>query len=82
MVAISKARCIAFSRAREVIASATITNAELLNMTGRLGVVAEGALADILVVDGNPLKQIGVLADPDRHLRVIMKDGIIYKSDV
>lgn len=68
--------------AREVVASATITNAELLNMTGRLGVVAEGALADILVVDGNPLKQIGVLADPDRHLRVIMKDGIIYKSDV
>ena len=68
--------------AREVIASATITNAELLNMTGRLGVVAEGGLADILVVDGNPLEQIGVLADPDRHLRLIMKDGIIYKSDV
>jgi imidazolonepropionase-like amidohydrolase len=43
-------------------------------------VVEEGALADLLLVDGNPLENIALVADPDRNLRVIMKDGRIYKN--
>jgi imidazolonepropionase-like amidohydrolase len=47
---------------------------------GKLGVVEEGALADLLLVDGNPLENIALVADPDRNFRVIMKDGRIYKN--
>ena len=47
---------------------------------GRLGTIAEGAHADLLVVDGDPLADIGVLLDPQRSLKLIMKDGVIYKN--
>jgi hypothetical protein len=47
---------------------------------GKLGVVEEGALADLLLVDGNPLENIKLVADPDKSFLVIMKDGIIYKN--
>ena len=47
---------------------------------GPLGVVEEGAYADLLLVDGNPLEDILLLADPDLNLKVIMKDGVIYKN--
>ncbi len=47
---------------------------------GPLGVVEEGAYADLLLVDGNPLEDILLLADPDPNLKVIMKDGVIYKN--
>jgi imidazolonepropionase-like amidohydrolase len=43
-------------------------------------VVEEGALADLLLVDGNPLENFALVADPDRNFRVIMKDGRIYKN--
>ena len=46
---------------------------------GRLGVVEEGALADLLLVDGDPLADLDLIADPDNML-VIMKDGRIYKD--
>jgi len=49
---------------------------------GKLGVVEEGALADLLLVDGNPLENIKLVADPDKNLLVIMKDGRIYKNTV
>ncbi len=42
--------------------------------------VAEGALADLLLVDGNPLEDIGLIADPAKNFVVIMKDGRIYKD--
>jgi imidazolonepropionase-like amidohydrolase len=71
----------------EALAQATSTNAQLLAMSGKrnpypgkLGVVEEGALADLLLVDGNPLENIAIVADPDRNFRVIMKDGRIYKN--
>ncbi|MBV9750244.1 MAG: amidohydrolase family protein [Acetobacteraceae bacterium] len=71
----------------EVLRTATSTNAELLAMSGprnpypgKLGVVEEGALADLLVVDGDPLADIKLVADPDRKFLVIMKDGRIYKN--
>lgn len=47
---------------------------------GQLGVVAEGALADLLLVDGNPLGSIELLSAPETSLAVIMKDGVIYKN--
>jgi imidazolonepropionase-like amidohydrolase len=71
----------------EALAQATSTNAQLLAMSGKrnpypgkLGVVEEGALADLLLVDGNPLENIALVADPDRNFQVVMKDGRIYKN--
>jgi len=71
----------------EALVMATRTNAELLAMSGKrnpypgkLGVVEEGALADLLLVDGNPLENLKLIADPARSLLVIMKDGKIYKN--
>lgn len=71
----------------EALAMATGTNAELLALSGKrnpypgkLGVVEEGALADLLLVDGNPLENIGLVADPDKNFLVIMKDGKVYKD--
>lgn len=64
---------------QQVLASATTTAAEVLQMPGRLGVVAENALADLLVVDGNPLESLDALARPDESLRLIVKAGHIVK---
>jgi len=47
---------------------------------GKLGVVEEGALADLLLVDGNPLESTKLVEDPDKNFVVIMKDGIVYKN--
>jgi imidazolonepropionase-like amidohydrolase len=47
---------------------------------GKLGVVEAGALADLLLVDGNPLDDINLVANPDKNFVVIMKDGRIYKN--
>jgi imidazolonepropionase-like amidohydrolase len=49
---------------------------------GKLGVVEEGALADLLLVDGNPLDNIGLVADPAKNFVVIMKNGKIYKNSL
>jgi imidazolonepropionase-like amidohydrolase len=65
-----------------IVRSATRINADLLNQTGNLGVVAEGAYADLLAVDGNPLVDLRVLTYPGKNLRLIMKDGIIYKNEL
>jgi imidazolonepropionase-like amidohydrolase len=71
----------------EALAMATGTNGELLALSGKrnpypgkLGVVEEGALADLLIVDGNPLENINLIADPANNLKIIMKDGAIYKN--
>jgi imidazolonepropionase-like amidohydrolase len=71
----------------EVLAMATGTNAQLLALSGKrnpypgqLGVVEEGALADLLLVDGDPIANIKLLEDPEKNLLVIMKDGKIYKN--
>jgi imidazolonepropionase-like amidohydrolase len=47
---------------------------------GKLGVVEAGALADLLLVEGNPLENIQLVGDPDKNFLVIMKDGTIYKN--
>jgi imidazolonepropionase-like amidohydrolase len=64
----------------DVIRAATCNAAELFGETGRTGIVAAGARADLLVVDGDPLRDLGCLQDPDRHLRAIMKSGVFYKN--
>jgi imidazolonepropionase-like amidohydrolase len=66
----------------DLIRSATSTAAELLRMVGQVGVVAPGAFADLLVVDGNPLRDIRVLTTPERTLKLIMKSGEIYKNEL
>jgi imidazolonepropionase-like amidohydrolase len=47
---------------------------------GKLGVVEQGALADLLLVEGNPLENMNLIADPTKNFKVIMKDGRIYKN--
>ncbi len=71
----------------EALKMATADNGELMSLSGfinpypgKLGVVEEGALADLLLVDGNPLENIKLIEDPDRNFPVIMKDGRIYKN--
>jgi len=88
----------AFKSNYEVLKQATSVAGELLQLSGprnpypgKLGVIEEGALADILIVDGNPLEDIFVLGaskewfkapppEPITTLRVIMKDGKVYKD--
>src|SRR5262245_27505728 len=65
-----------------VLRSATAINAELLMEKGTLGTVAEGAYADLLVVEGNPLADLAVLMNPEKNLKLIMKDGTIYKNEL
>ena len=71
----------------EVLAMATSTNAELLAMSGprnpypnKLGVIEEGAYADLILVDGNPLQNIQLIANPEKNFLLIMKDGVVYKN--
>ncbi len=71
----------------EALAMATGTNGELLALSGerspyrgKLGVVEEGALADLLLVDGDPIANIKLVADPAKNFVVIMKDGKIFKN--
>jgi imidazolonepropionase-like amidohydrolase len=59
----------------EVIRSATLVNAEILNRAGELGVIAPGARADLLVVDGDPLRDLGLLEGQGKHLAAILRDG-------
>jgi imidazolonepropionase-like amidohydrolase len=73
----------------EALKMATADNGELMALSGfinpypgKLGVVEEGALADLLLVDGNPLENIKLVEDPDKSFLVIMKDGRIYKNTV
>lgn len=65
---------------REIIHSATVVAAELLGRPGELGVVAPGALADLLVVDGDPLRDLGLFQDQGAHLSVIMQGGRFHKN--
>jgi len=66
----------------EIIRSATLVGAELLRMDGRLGRVAAGHLADLLVVDGDPLSDLGLLQEQGKFLKLIMKDGKIVKNEL
>jgi imidazolonepropionase-like amidohydrolase len=71
----------------EALAMATGTNAELLALSGprnpypgKLGVVEQGAYADLILVEGNPLADLNLVAEPAKNFKIIMKDGTIYKD--
>jgi len=73
----------------EALKMATHDNAQLLKLSGPrdpypgdLGVIKEGALADLILVDGNPLENLDLVADPDKNFVVIMKDGMIHKNTI
>lgn len=74
----------------EVLKIATSENARLLELSGPrhpyqegpLGVVKEGAYADLILVDGNPLKNLDLVGDPGKSFVVIMKDGKVYKNTI
>jgi imidazolonepropionase-like amidohydrolase len=63
----------------EIIRSATLVNAELLNRAREIGVIAPGARADLIAIDGNPLADISLLDGQGEHITHIMKDGVFYK---
>jgi len=71
----------------EIMMQATSVNAEVLAFSGprnpypgKLGVIEEGALADILLINGNPLEDLSIVTKPEENLALIMKDGVIYKN--
>ena len=66
--------------AQEVIASATAVAAKICGMEGRIGVVAPGAIADLIVIDGNPLSDLAVLGGQGERIPAIMKDGRFVKN--
>jgi len=71
----------------EVLKMATADNASLLEMSGprnpypkKFGVIEEGAYADLLLVDGNPLENINLVSNPDKNFVLIMKNGMVVKN--
>jgi imidazolonepropionase-like amidohydrolase len=66
----------------DVLRSACAVNAELLGQTGKLGCIRKGAIADILVADGNPLEDLSVLASGGDRLSIIMKEGRFHKRTI
>ena len=66
----------------DILRSATTINAEILNQSGKLGTVAPGAYADLVVFDGNPLEDLGVLQPEAGGPRLVMKAGAIYKNSL
>ena len=73
----------------EVLKQATSGNAKLFSLSGqinpysegKIGVIEEGAYADLLIYEGNPLDDMEVIANPKENLKLIMKDGKIYKNE-
>ena len=81
------AKMVRWYSAGEALKMATGDNGDLLALSGlrspypgRLGAVEEGALADLLLVDGNPLANIDLISDPAKNFVVIMKDGRVFKN--
>ena len=74
----------------EVLKIATSENARLLELSGPrhpyqegpLGVVKDGAYADLIIVDGNPLEDLALVGDPGKNFDLIMKDGVVYKNEL
>ena len=74
--------------ASEIMIQATSIGAELIELSGArnryregpLGIIKEGAYADLVLIDGNPLEDVTILSRPEQSLRLIMKDGVVYKN--
>lgn len=65
---------------REILTSATLINAEILQMQGKLGVIAPGAYADLLILQGNPFEDLSLLREDCYEM--ILKEGVIYKNQL
>ncbi|MGE8673063.1 MAG: amidohydrolase family protein, partial [Achromobacter kerstersii] len=83
------AKMVRFYDPLTALAQATGANGELLGLSGArnpyphvLGRIVPGAFADLLVADGDPARNLDFLGDPEKNLRVIMKDGKIYKNSL
>jgi imidazolonepropionase-like amidohydrolase len=70
----------AFHSPLQLIQSATVVAAELFGEEGKTGVIAPGARADLLAVDSDPLADIGILMEPERRIKLIVKGGVDYKN--
>jgi imidazolonepropionase-like amidohydrolase len=74
----------------EVLKMITSDNAQLLELSGKrspyqegkLGVIEEGAYADMILIDGNPLKDISLMVDYEKNFLLIMKNGVVYKNTI
>lgn len=66
----------------EIIRSATTIGAEILRMEGKLGCLKPGAFADMIVVDGNPLKNLALFEGQGRHIPAVMKGGVFHKNEL
>ena len=74
----------------EILKLLTYDNAQVFKLSGlrnpylegKLGEISEGAYADMILVDGNPLNDIKLLADPEKNFALIVKDGVIYKNTI
>ena len=66
----------------EILRQATSTAAEMMRLQGQIGCIAPGACADLLVVDGDPLADIGVLAADGAHLSMIVRGGEVVKDEL
>lgn len=64
----------------EIIRAATTIGAQIIRQEGKLGTLKAGAYADLLLVDGNPLKNLGLLQEQGKHLAAIMKGGKFHKN--
>ena len=66
----------------DVLRSATSINAEIMQMKNKLGVIKVGALADIILWNDNPIKNINIFNNPKKHLLLIIKDGKINLNKI
>jgi imidazolonepropionase-like amidohydrolase len=66
----------------EILRQATSINAEILNLQGQLGCIAPDALADLLVVEGDPLQDIELLSEPRKNLKIIMRAGELVRNEL
>jgi imidazolonepropionase-like amidohydrolase len=67
---------------QEILASATLISAKLCMLEGKVGILAPGSFADLLVVDGDPTKDLGVLQRNGACLTAIMRGGRFFKNQI
>ena len=60
--------------------SATSINAEIIQMKGKLGVIKENAFADLLIIKGDPLKDLSIFIESEKNIMLLIKDGEIINS--
>ncbi|WVQ62023.1 uncharacterized protein L199_000156 [Kwoniella botswanensis] len=67
---------------KDIIKHATINAAKVLNMQGKIGIIGEGAFADLLLLSANPLEDVGIFNEPHKYVKGIIKDGRVVRSEL